>query len=693
MNHAAAPKRTPRWALGASLTIAAVGVVAVGFLGLEERTLPAIAWVLLTSGVPSAAYVAGAIGLGRIVLPLFVGRGSPREPALAAALGLGLMLSLSHGLGVLGLLSGGVGRGVAIACVAAGLAGLLLFRQDVVRRRGVDPASLLCIPPLVIAMLASCSPPGWLWDSEFGGYDALSYHLQLPQEWIAAGRISPVDHNVYSFLPSAVESAFVHVGALLGAAGPRGDGPWGLVENDGRGVLAAQLLHLGIGVVAVALLARLGTLAARRTSPASEASAAHVAACVAGVPWVIVTASLAYNEMGVLALGAGAALAAMDDRLSTLRRAVLAGALVGAACLCKPTALFFVGVPVGILLLGLAPPRRWPSMVIAGSFAGLFVLTPWLARNVIACGNPVFPFAAGLFGAGVWTPEQSSRFAMAHAFQGGWIERLGLLVGLADEPGDARRGLANLQWGAFALAPFVLPTAAWRRGGSRRISLVLSAGLVMQILAWLTTTHLQSRFLIPVLLTLAPLLGIVLRSEPDDRRARARWIAVLVVAAAGSACTLAVFGSQRGGRPGALIAPGPAIYSGEHLAAPPEEASPEAMLNLRYPGSRVFLLGDATPLYYSTPPIYSTTWDASALTRAIASSPDDPSAWVGALRTDGADLLLINVAELDRLRRSGWLDPSLTDERVRALGERLGPPVQSWPRSGRYLFDLSRSRP
>ncbi|MEZ6319149.1 MAG: hypothetical protein R3B49_10435 [Phycisphaerales bacterium] len=66
--------------------------------------------------------------------------------------------------------------------------------------------------PIGVLVVACASPAGWLWDSEFGGFDALAYHLELPQEWMQrAGRVWPVDHNVYSYLPSYVEAAYVQV--------------------------------------------------------------------------------------------------------------------------------------------------------------------------------------------------------------------------------------------------------------------------------------------------------------------------------------------------------------------------------------------------------------------------------------------------------------------------------------------------
>ena len=78
------------------------------------------------------------------------------------------------------------------------------------------------VPALALLLVAASSPPGWLWDSEGRGYDALEYHLQLPQEWLRMGRLAPLEHNVYSFLPGYIEAAFYHLAVATGAtAAPR----------------------------------------------------------------------------------------------------------------------------------------------------------------------------------------------------------------------------------------------------------------------------------------------------------------------------------------------------------------------------------------------------------------------------------------------------------------------------------------
>ena len=133
--------------------------------------------------------------------------------------------------------------------------------------------------PLAVLGAAALVPPGWLWDTEFGGYDVLSYHLALPTDWWTLGRMGPLTTNAYSGLPNAAESAFLHLHAL--SAG----------NHDVTG-LAAQLLCAILMLHTASLL--------HKQLPAA-------ALVFLMTPWVMVTGSMAYTEAFVL-LPAGALL-------------------------------------------------------------------------------------------------------------------------------------------------------------------------------------------------------------------------------------------------------------------------------------------------------------------------------------------------------------------------------------------------
>jgi hypothetical protein len=734
--------------IGDKRVLAAAGVgiallAAVAFLsslGGPHGPIDGLSWVMLrlaSAGSAPAAYILGAAGLGRLALPLF--RGSRDEWALQLAVGLGLMLSLSHALGVLRLFEGVAGHYTAIGIIIAGIALLahqLLAGGTLQNASMVLPASAL--PALAggaLLLVAACSPPGWLWDSEFGGFDALAYHLELPQQWLARGWLWPVDHNVYSYLPGYVESAYMHLGAFLGSpTSPSPGSPMiGLLSGDGSGALACQLLHAGLTLCGGVLVGRAARLAAERcglSAKAASAGAGLAASLFLLTPWTIVVGSLAYNEAAMTALGAGALAAAIDDRLPAIRRGLIAGLLVGCACGAKPTALFLVGAPVGLALLGLAPARDWPRLILAGAAIGAASLAPWLLRNWYACGNPVFPFAASWFGSAHWTAEQVSRFAAGHAFDGSVLDRVSLLV-LPEHPDPANparathRGMAHPQW--FFFFPIVaLAGAAGCRRTMRRIAIVLLVGIAAQIALWLLTTHIQSRFLLPLTITGAVLFGLAgaawsrektgVHSTPRRRPLQPPSIpgviALMAVLAQGIA-SVVVFAQQGGGRPNACLIGGSAgglnTLTGdavraarEALASAPEAeriAAIERLSAAEYinfalpPTARVYLLGDSAVLYYRPPYIYHSTWDTSPLGLMMRADPDRPAVWTEKLRKEGIPLVLVNFAELDRLHRSRWYDPLVTPEAVQEWLRTEGTLIRSWPQSGHALFSIAPPRP
>jgi hypothetical protein len=626
---------------------------------------------LLRSAWPAALLLLGAVGLGRW-LTRVPGLATIRSGAPAA--GLGAMLVVFMILGPLGWL----GFWTVAAVCALGLAGLVLRPRWRGARRG--PAGWLWagLPGLALLLAASASPPGALWSSEYGAYDALSYHLQLPREWLRSGNTRPLEHNVYSFLPGAFEGAFA---AMAHLTRPPGDD---LLAGEGWRLMGAHGLHAGVAVLGAGLIAR---LALRLASAAGlDRKARRIASTVGGglvlcTPWTIVVGSIAYNDMGVVALGAGSMLAACRRDRAPGVQAALVGAMVGIACLVKPTALFMVGIPAGVLLLRFLPIRAWGRAVLIGSIAGVLALSPWLVRNAAACGSPVFPFATGVFGAGHWTEEQGARWARAHAPQGSAPDRLRLAIWTdpSTEPGDnpvaRRRGVSNPQW--LALFPSACAAGAVLLFGvrRRRIALGLLLALGGQLGAWLLLTHLQSRFLIPCLLTAAPLVGIAAGAVRTPRFAGAGSGLLLCLVQVVAAWT--IFTHERGGAPNALLLAGPGAFMGAGYTRELGEALPAAFVNHELPeGAAVVLVGGATPLYYRHPVRYATVWDRSTLF-------DLPER----LATHDAEELfvLIDFGELARLRASGYLDPGITPGLLDRVLRRLEA-VREWPAAGVRLY-------
>ncbi|MCW5755475.1 MAG: hypothetical protein KIT24_12280 [Phycisphaeraceae bacterium] len=679
-----------RATLGGGVLLAAVCLVVFSAIGRDAPFAASFGSVLLTlatAGGWAGLYLLSAAGWGTLGDRLWAG--ARAIWLLRLGFGLAVQLSLAHAVFALGLLS----SWPAISILAVGWGLLCRALLSAGRAQFILPslAWWLCAPPVCLLIVAACNPPGVLWSSEFGGYDALSYHLQLPQEWLAAGRVHPVEHNVYSYLPGYLEAAFAHLAAASFA-----DPTAGLLADSGWRVSACHFLHAWCTVLA-GWGVRCAVLSAcasdRRASPAEECAGWLACALVLATPWMIVVGSLAYNDATVVFFASVTIVACIEPRLGPVRRSVISAVLVGAACGVKPTAMLFVAPVAACLLFG---QRRMHArdawrMLVVGAAVGSAMLAPWLVRNAAYGGNPVFPYFSGIFGSAHWTHEQVARYASAHFAHEGLLGRLALL---AAPIGDQGRGFAHTQWGLFAPAVLVASIASIRTGP--RIGRVLVAAMAVQLVAWLTATHLQSRFLLPIAATGGVLCGLAAATAIARGGSNRAKKIVCTVFAATVLVQMALagwnFARQNDGMPNEHLVTGTQGLSGtlfrDSLRRLPEDerarvlaqSSDWRFVNLGLAsGETVLLIGDATPFYLRRPVIYATTWDTSMLGRLMREQPDDPRAWTRAMRDRGVRYVLISFPELARLAASEWNDPLLTPARVAAWAHQAGATVWRWP--------------
>ena len=706
---------------------------------------------LLLAGWPAAVYIIAACGMGvaasRVVLPA-----TASMPA-RCALGVGLMLTLSHAMGVVGAFGGPSGPWMALLPILLGLAcGAMSFRRSLALRAGLPrlhPVWLAATPAAGVLLLAAANPPGWLWESEFRGYDALSYHLALPQEWIAAGALRPLTHNVYSFLPSYIEAACYHPRALThapavrmlspGLPGPLSVEPAGLLAGDGWRLLSCQFLHAGLTIISVWWIAdtcaRLVRLLAPSLSPSSVSLAqAAAGASALATPWMIVVGSLAYNDAvaagfvagGINLVMPGEARPKSPGASSRWHEPILAFARAGHE---ETTASLLRRVGVCAFLCGVAehqadglapggadrrrdaaafnPVARWALTLAAGCIVGLLCL----ARG----WRETMPRAeTGLSLRGGALPERRRRNRTLDSGAGrGFREGAHVrpwrggspsvdAAARPDRPrGREHRGLMHGQWWAFwpmVLAACIVLLAAAR---TRCLGVVLTCAALMGLCGWLWLTHVQSRFLLPLVPIGAAAIGAACASLPSLTRSNhAGLAAAVILVLVQSFGTVRLFMGQHQDRPNELLVAGPSLRSGEIFRhalanAPREEAeafmreaAPEMFCNLALPaGTRLSLIGGATPLYYTRPVIYNTTWDhwpiADVLDAWKDGRPHDNAQHLG------AHYLLIDLGEIKRLHASGWAGRGVDEGAVSAWMRARTELIRAWPEAGIYLVRLT----
>jgi hypothetical protein len=450
-------------------------VFLITFLTLAGPRWAEAIYRLLVEGAAIGLWLIGATGIGWFALKLFTNPDQkladlPLKLIAAAALGLGILSLAIFFLSLTGCLN----RFTALALLSMGLILILIAGRNQHHPSLHDFSTpeatwhwlLILLAPLwAITILGDLIPPGLLWGDEPNGYDVVEYHLQVPREWFEAGKMIPLHHNVFSFMPFNVEMHYLLAMEIRG-------GPW-------AGMYLAQLMHAAMCVL---------TLLAIYTLLGGGARGALVAILAAAVPWISLLAAVAYNEGGMLLWGTlaiGWAMRARDTRQFALA-GIFAGLAAGAKYPVIP--LLFVGIPIALFLAGKfhKSPIRIKDILIY-LLVAFIALSPWLIRNTIWTGNPVFPQAMKSLGQAHFSNIQVERWREAYLPSEEYRSILGPLKALGKEV------ITDNRFGEL-LIPLGIVAAIFSK--ARRETLFLIILLLIQTFVWLCFTHLQSRFMV-----------------------------------------------------------------------------------------------------------------------------------------------------------------------------------------------------
>jgi 4-amino-4-deoxy-L-arabinose transferase-like glycosyltransferase len=463
-------------------------------------TAATLLWALTVAALIQLA----GLGLGALALrPLRLGEPGLLGLWLRAAAGLGLLAVLTMLLAFAGLLFRALVVPLVFGLAAAGAWAIWgAVRAHRAARPPWAPEARAWPVRALLALLLALGATSWLWILLTHSlappidWDVLAYHMDLPKRYVAAHRFVYVADNPSSNWPLNIEMLFA-LALLFGSELAANLVTLSLVGLAACGLLAVgrRLFDDRAGIVAFALFLTVPTV--KRLGGVAMVDAA----------------------MGLFVLGA----AFSFERWARGRQAgwlALCAIFCGVVSGSKLTGAGFAILYFLLLLWeegrrllreragGLRP--AWGLLVrnaLIYGLVGLALVGPWYLRSVINTGNPVFPFAYGVFGGRNWD-------ALGDEYHSAMLESVFTaeipkdLVGLARsyyymivEPaklGGYRGHLGALITLGMLAGLLLLP---WSPRFVRH-SLFVCAAFWVQ---WFFLTSHQARFVLP----LAPLLSLV----------------------------------------------------------------------------------------------------------------------------------------------------------------------------------------
>ena len=525
------------------------------------------------------------------------------------------------------------------------------------------PADLAILAALGLAMLLNLA--GTLSPEIF--YDALVYHLAVPNYYVIKHGLEPMPYNFYSNLP------FTH-GMLYAAA---------LLL---KGATLAKFINFAAGLLTAGAVLALG---ARYFSLRAGLWAAAIFYTVGHAMFASWSAG---TEALLMFFSALALYSVLNRKDGEMRWLWLAACFCGLAMGVKYTGFF---TAVGVMLVYAWSGRAKPAAVVKNLalftlVASIFV-APWLVKNYIYKGNPVYPFAVTLFGADQGSDPQKLEKFIADASQMGPLKPLDWLRSPFKVTPDWLLNPWKITMGRVGNSEYFSPLfllllpAAFLLSGPAGAAL---SGLWIFFLAvwggW-SVSSTMVRFLMPAY----PAAGLIMTAylfSPGHKALKAVLkAAVLAVCFIGLYWAGLIFYSQGRWRPVAGAVPAEEYLAHTQPTYPYSCYSGIKFINEKTaPDSKTLMIGDEKSFYFRKDYLVSSVYDKTAIVEYSAASRDGDDLYAR-LRADGVTHLLVNTADAIRLGRDYKM--FYWDERARGVFYAF------WERHARevYAFDESQN--
>jgi hypothetical protein len=308
---------------------------------------------------------------------------------------------------------------------------------------------------------------------------------------------------------------------------------------------------------------------------------------------------------------------------------LLLGLLAGGAMACKYPALISAVIPFGLLAVWDSWRGRSVRPVLAYILGWSIVMGPWLIKNVVDTGNPVYPLAYPVFGGRNWDEAREAQWVHAHGplpptLQVFWHS-------LVDVAGRS-------DWQSPLYVAFV-PLAFISRK-TRQVALAIAGYAAYIFVTWWFLTHRLDRFWLPLLPCMAIVAGL-----GADWSQRSSWRIVrglvLGVALLGNLidCTTALTGLNEWTRDLAVLRHDLPRRLNPPLAAIDRELPP---------GAKVLLVGQAAVFHLDHQVLYNTVFNPEII--ELLAKDRTPEELHQALRAHGITHIYVDWKEIKRHR-------------------------------------------
>ena len=444
-------------------------------------------------------------------------------------------------------------------------------------------------------------------------YDTLVYHLGLPQQYLAAGRIEPSATNLFSFFPQLMQANFSLMLSVGGEAAVK---------------VFCFVMALGLAAACAGLC-----------SAAGGSGRAGVIFLITS-PLFVLNAPRAGSELP-LALYAILSLITLIKAFKNgpQKSAALMTALLGSfAMAVKYTGVIIFVFNAAAYIFLAAAKKRGAAATAGFLIIPLIVLAPFLVSNYIETGNPVYPMAAQMFN----TPEPLKGDAAAYTAHVSGFGPGKSAVDFLLSP--FRLVFAKNMFGGDAMGPlFIIAVIFAAAAGIKGAGFIL-AFMVFYYTVWFFTG--------PVLRFLLPFEAAACCLAAYGFARAGKWLkyAAFIPLVAVQAL-LSVYFTERYLDPLSLSHTTRSDYTASRVSY---YGAAEFVNKYTPRNSQILMLGDARVFYIDRRVKAYTVFNTRKMLKGFFGLPDEKVA-AGLVLTQ-ADYLIVNRNEAERLKDSGFED-------------------------------------